>query len=1122
MRVLGLPMSAKKILPKTHFLVVGLFAFVTFALPLINNVGTARADTSLTPYLSDSDAQHKATAIRYYSMLVACSGKIKTEIKGDHITKGPRWWINAGQSIVLGEYFDAWGDENGITACNGEDDDSVGWLTGLFEAFDINVDDNRAALEDILGYTCVDTNGADTVCTNNSANDPDSSNGWVKRLLAASPYFKGKAPASGTDIDAMNYWVALQVMNSQDGCSFQAGSGTTSRVTYSEVSDDDGSLSDVSGSTNGSSVAYPAGGISGSGSNLNRTNASCTRTSGAGTGRDNAQAGLAYYLQENSGYPAAYAQWTGKVNGCASFIDGYTLDGQAYACADGWLHPDTLGYCLDNYRDGTSANPTSAAASSNTPYRNACFDGQRLKVDASTGASIGTVCYNTFWASAGRDATAACIVGAQRQTCTTYSQATLQNACNTGKTLNATTNTATNGGVSGGSSTACDPGQTLDNDGNCVTPGDNCPLEPGDSMRWLGCSIFFMLKGAAERLTAMLDDLLFVDPATLFANDTQTAANIFRNVGLIVVVLAGLIMVISQAMGLEILDAYTVRKLLPRMGITLVGIALAWPILRFFVTFVNDIGGLVYDVLLQIPGDAAIVGSSADLGTGIGGFLVGIMSVGGALWVMGPMALTFIATIFLALLVGYLVLALRQVVIFVAVLIAPLAIASNLIPGGEKLWKFWRTTFVTTLLMYPIIMGFIGAGAALAYLLGAHDGTMPILAIVVYFAPFFMIPFAFKLAGGLMSTIFSIANDRNRGLFDRLSKGRQAASAARWQHRSGKMQQAYNQRAISTQRGLKDYANRSGRLGSFAALRAASMLDGYKGNLEAETSAQQAATAKEMNDQIATGMDDEIRGLTVDKRGALTKGKLEAQARSDGSRYATDDNGREYYRIKSDGSRQFKSLGGSWINESSVDRGYSRWGKNTNAKQVALSYEMRKAMTNDEVTGIHENYAELASGKGSAWNLTETEAAAAWTGAKFENQNQHLNLKGRNWTGELADNGKAYAKEAYEKRNSSAMGSMSAKAIMDLKEAYDIGDEETKRYVTAVAENFMQRGSTMQAGPDAEEGKVGVQPGTLTGDARAQSGSYSAAPHVQEAIRDLASHVKVYDNNPPIEIPPQK
>ncbi len=319
---------------------------------------------------------------------------------------------------------------------------------------------------------------------------------------------------------------------------------------------------------------------------------------------------------------------------------------------------------------------------------------------------------------------------------------------------------------------------------------DNCPLEAGASMRWLGCSIFFGIKGTADKVGQVLDDLLFTNTDTLFSPSTLAATDFFRNVGIVLIVIAGLFMVISQALGFEFLDAYTVRKLMPRLGVALIGIALAFPILRIVVTLTNDLGGLIYSVLLSIPEAAGATGSSADIGTGVGEVLGGIGVVGVGLGIfafLGPSgALSLFATFLLGILIGLLVLSVRQLIIFIAVIMAPLAIAASVIPGGQKLWGFWKNSLLTALFMYPLIMAFIGAGAAMAYLIASttnpENPTVGIqssmLALIIYFAPFFMLPFAFKMTGGLMGTIFSIANDKNRGAFDRLSKYRQGRSAA--------------------------------------------------------------------------------------------------------------------------------------------------------------------------------------------------------------------------------------------------------------------------------------------------------------------------------------------------------
>ena len=51
-----------------------------------------------------------------------------------------------------------------------------------------------------------------------------------------------------------------------------------------------------------------------------------------------------------------------------------------------------------------------------------------------------------------------------------------------------------------------------------------------------------------------------------------------------------------------------------------------------------------------------------------------------------------------------------------------------------------------------------------------------VVGLIVFFAPYFMLPFAFKMAGGLMSTIFGIVNDKSKGGFDRMRNMRGKAT----------------------------------------------------------------------------------------------------------------------------------------------------------------------------------------------------------------------------------------------------------------------------------------------------------------------------------------------------------
>lgn len=321
----------------------------------------------------------------------------------------------------------------------------------------------------------------------------------------------------------------------------------------------------------------------------------------------------------------------------------------------------------------------------------------------------------------------------------------------------------------------------------CNAPGQqdtSCPLPDDADMRWLACAVVAAGQLATNKLYSLIQDYMYIDTGSIFGNNAQStvvhdASKSFRNFGIALVLVAGLIMVIAQASGTELVDAYTIRKTLPRLGIALIGIALAWPLMHLAVVVSNDLGMLVGNMLssLVTSDNAGLVKSNvAFQDSAIGSVLtlggIGLLVAGVGVWG----ALSYIWTIVIALLIGMFVLAIRQIVAITCIMIAPLAIASYVLPGTQKLWEFWKKTFTTTLLMFPIVMLFLGSGRALSNVIGAgspDSKAASILAVMVFFAPYFMLPFAFKMAGGLMSTIFSIANDRSRGIFDRPKKFRQ-------------------------------------------------------------------------------------------------------------------------------------------------------------------------------------------------------------------------------------------------------------------------------------------------------------------------------------------------------------
>lgn len=303
------------------------------------------------------------------------------------------------------------------------------------------------------------------------------------------------------------------------------------------------------------------------------------------------------------------------------------------------------------------------------------------------------------------------------------------------------------------------------------------------SLRWVTCPILTAGVEFADKADALIEYLLHYDEAifndkTSEGKNFKAAWNSFRTVGLSLMLIVGLIMVVSQAANLQIFDAYAFRKTLPRLLLAIIGIALSWEVLEFVIIFFNDMGHLIQDIVLSPFKNAADPTSSnpfaagAGLGLVVSGALLGTLA--GAI-TLGPLGIiSLIITVFMAVMVGLFVLMTRTAIITMAILTAPLAIACWVLPGTKKVWDFWQGALSTALFIFPIIMLLIAAGKAMSFV--TEEGIMKILFLIL---PYVLLPFAFRLAGGLMSTIFSLTNDKTRGAFDRMSNLRRGAVKSR-------------------------------------------------------------------------------------------------------------------------------------------------------------------------------------------------------------------------------------------------------------------------------------------------------------------------------------------------------
>lgn len=280
------------------------------------------------------------------------------------------------------------------------------------------------------------------------------------------------------------------------------------------------------------------------------------------------------------------------------------------------------------------------------------------------------------------------------------------------------------------------------------------------------------------------------------------------------------------------LDAYTVRKAVPRILIAVIGINLSIYLcvaaLDITVIISRGLEQLLTEPFvgtdgIQVEGEK-IGGNPVTSGVLLTTLVLAIFKV----LVFGPGAVAIIGSIFpLILILGLIALTvlftlvIRQALIIFLTIVSPVAIACFVLPGTEKYFKKWFDLFIKTLMVYPIIAGIFAMSNVLAAILlsDATGGTVMnnlfdttasihslqlfaqgvgesgnadkalkfFAAVIIIYAPLVLIPFAFKLAGGAIATIANFADGATKRKRAEYTDGRRKSLGEAKEKRQAKM-----------------------------------------------------------------------------------------------------------------------------------------------------------------------------------------------------------------------------------------------------------------------------------------------------------------------------------------------
>lgn len=537
-------------------------------------------------------------------------------------------------------------------------------------------------------------------------------------------------------------------------------------------------------------------------------------------------------------------------------------------------------------------------------------------------------------------------------------------------------------------------------------------------LSWIMCPIIEGLARAVEgTYNSFIKPLLETNYLQGGGNTTIKQAWLaFRAIGNVFLIIALLVIVFGQSIGGGLIDAYSAKKIVPRLVAAAILINLSYYIVGALVDITNVVGGGIITLITApfagVTGDFTLNFSpTSDLPLAAviayGGYWA-VTATGALLQFLWTMVLLPALLIMLAILVTII---LRQGLIIFLIVSAPVAFALYCLPNTEKYFQKWWELLWKTLMVYPIIAVLFGLGKALSATINMSyagssgaSGTLltaaaPLLSLVALMAPLFLIPFSFKLAGGVLGRAHDIAMGAQAKF--------NAAQQSRKDRAKMRLQTARVQRRGGIYQGLNSFGDRHRSVRPFARF-AANRVGGY--NLEADAAALRAERFKVMQAQNDTGDDTQERALTVNKQWALQHGKKS----TDG---VTGD-----WREK-DGRREFQTLGGAWVAEADVDSAYKRWGNDHGALQWALGHEMEKATTQEHQDRLATHIGTLVGQSEGNWSMTDGQRAGLWKGSAFSKQAinrqwKHYNIDSE---GQLKMNGVGLMREIDEKQGNYQM-----------------------------------------------------------------------------------------------------
>ncbi len=315
--------------------------------------------------------------------------------------------------------------------------------------------------------------------------------------------------------------------------------------------------------------------------------------------------------------------------------------------------------------------------------------------------------------------------------------------------------------------------------------GDNCKNSLG-ALGWLVCPTTGKISEAVDWLYDKIEEFLVIRPVS--SEDGTPIYEIWkycRGVTNVVFIIFLLVVIYSQITGLGISN-YGIKKVLPKLIVTVIMVNLSFLICQLAVDVSNIIGSSLRGLFTSVE-QSTLSNSTSGMGP-ISLSNVFLALSGGAPLAVGAAAIAFDAAMIwmlipvvlgaiVAVVTGLITIALRQAVVVLLIMVSPLAMVANMLPNTEHWFKKWKDLLTKMLIFYPMFSLLFGASslAGFAIIMSATDGFGLLLGIAVQIFPLFFAWSLMKMSGTILGTI----NSKLNGLTSGAVSGARAEATAR-------------------------------------------------------------------------------------------------------------------------------------------------------------------------------------------------------------------------------------------------------------------------------------------------------------------------------------------------------